>query len=312
MKIIFMGTPDFACLPLKKLIDDKNHQVIALYCAQEKKQNRGQKITKCPTNQLADKYNIPVFTPKSLKDTQEQQKFIDLKADIAIVVAYGLLLPNEILTAPKYGCINIHPSALPKYRGAAPIQRTLMNGETETAICIVQMVQKLDAGPILTYAPFPLVNKTNYKALHNIMANLGANLLPNTLKRIENNETDPVKQDDKKATYAHKIDKKECKIDFNNTAYEIYNQIKGLSGYNEAYFEYQNQKIKIHDANIASHADIYPFKKDYAGEVIDDKLSILCAQGVLKPTTLQKQGKKPLALEDFLRGNPIKAGQKLN
>ena len=198
MKIIFMGTPDFSCPSLKKLIDDKNHQVIAVYCASEKKQNRGQKITKCPIHQLAEKYNIPVFTPKSLKDQSEQQKFIDLKSDIAIVVAYGLLLPKEVLEAPKYGCINIHPSALPKYRGAAPIQRSIINGERETAICIVQMVEKLDAGPVITLAPFPLIEKTNYRALHNIMANLGANLLPNTLKRIEENEIDPVKQNEKK------------------------------------------------------------------------------------------------------------------
>jgi methionyl-tRNA formyltransferase len=214
-----------------------------------------------------------------------------------VVVAYGLILPSEIINSPRFGCINLHPSFLPKWRGAAPIQRSIMNGDKKTATTIIKMNEGLDSGDIIKQEIFELNDKISYKELANKFAYDGANLILQTIEELENSEAKFTKQAEEEVTYAKKIEKSEALLDFSNSATEIYNKIRALSGNIGAYFIYQNQRIKILEAEIID----YNQKNEDFGKISDENMEIICKIGIIKPTFLQKPGKNPVSVSEFLR-----------
>ncbi len=293
-----MGTPDFACPTLEKLLQDKNFEIVAVYTKEPQAAGRGQKLTNSPIHILALKHNLKVITPKSLRNSETQQEFINFKADVAVVVAYGLILPEKILSGTKFGCINIHPSKLPQWRGAAPIQRSIMNGDKTTAITIIKMDQGIDSGDIIYQEEISLTGSESYAELAPKLAESGAEILVKTLKTIQNNNFSLTKQNGELATYAKKIEKSECEIDWNESVEKIIQKIRGLSGSIGAFFSYNGEKIKIFSAEIiAENSSEYN-----AGKILDKDFSIQCGKGVLRPLILQRPGKKAMSLEEFLRG----------
>jgi len=322
MRIVFMGTPAFA-LPALAALWASEHEIVAVYTQPPRPAGRGQKETPSPVHQFAIAHNLPVYTPTSLKTSEIQAKFASHKADIAVVVAYGLLLPLPILEAYKYGCVNIHPSALPRWRGAAPLQRTIMAGDTTTQIIIMQMDSGLDTGDILMTEDFEIADGTNAGQLHDILAEKSAPLLLNTLKSIKN--ITPQKQSETSVTYAKKITKDDQKIDWHKPAHEIRQQILGLSPAQGAFFSYNNEVIKVFGAEItpslrgeteAIHkqqdwiaASATPPRNDNTGTMIDENLGIVCGDGkILRPTILQRPNKKRMSAEEFLNGFEITVG----
>lgn len=293
-----MGTPEFSCLPLQNLINNKEFEVVGVYTREPTFANRGQKITKSPIHNLALENNIKVITPKTLRNLEIQQEFQSFQADIVVVVAYGLILPKEILQIPKFGCINIHPSLLPKWRGASPIQRPIMNGEKETAVAIIKMEEGLDSGDIINEEIVQILENDDFISLSEKLSEIGSKLLIKTLNQIKNNEAKYKKQNHDLATYAKKIEKLECKINWQNSAETILNQIRALKGNLCAYFEHNGEKIKIHEAEIISLND----KSFEAGKIIDKNLTIQCGLGQIRPKIIQRAGKKPMNLKEFLLG----------
>ncbi len=293
-----MGTPHFACPTLEKLIADPDFEIVAVYTREPQIAGRGHKLTNTPIHQLALQHGLKVLTPKSLKNYEAQKEFADFKADAAVVVAYGLILPSEILESPKFGCINIHPSLLPKWRGAAPIQRPLMAGDTETGITIIKMDQGVDSGDIIFQEKFSLQGNETYGELTDKLSKIGAEILVKTLKVIRDGKAAFTKQDNSLASYAKKIDKSECEINWQNSAEEIERKIRALNGSLGAFFWYKNEKIKIFSAEILDKN--YEQKKP--GEILDDQLTIQCGKGTIRPLILQRPGKKPMPIAEFLHG----------
>jgi methionyl-tRNA formyltransferase len=298
IRIIFMGTSNFAVPALQFLIDDNDFEIIAIYSKEPKIAGRGHKITNSPVHNLALKNDFKIITPKTLKNQIIQQEFFDLKADVVVVVDYGLLLPWAILQAPKFGCVNIHPSLLPKWRGAAPIQRAIMAGDIKTGVDVILMDEGLDSGDILAEETLVLNEVMNYQELAEKLSIIGAELLIKTIKDLVQNKCQTIQQNHNNAIYAHKIDKQEFLINWNCSAKEVSNQIRGLSGFGSAYFEVNGEKIKIHQAKIIDSN----YHNYQAGKIIDDQLTIACKIGLIRPLILQKAGKNKMKLEDFLRG----------
>lgn len=300
-----MGTPEFAIPTLQTLIKSK-HKILSVYTRTPKKAGRGQKLQKTPIHKLASKNNLQIFTPKSLKNPDEQNKLKQLNPDIIVVVAYGLILPKQVLDIPKFGCINIHPSLLPKWRGAAPMQRSLLAGDKKTGICIMKLSEGLDDGDILTSKEIDIKEDTDIKYLHDNLAKIGAKLLLQTLNKIEKTQKiKGKKQNNSLATYAHKIKKSEGKINWSKTADEINRQIRALWAFPGVYFEYKNERIKILKAQKISG------KFDKPGTILDKNLTISCKNGAIQPLILQRAGKKPMKIEEFLRGFKIEKETKL-
>jgi methionyl-tRNA formyltransferase len=299
MKVIFMGTPDFACPTLEKLINDKSFEIAAVYTREPQIAGRGHKLTNSKIHDLALKHNLRVLTPKSLKNSEIQQEFKDLNADIAVVVAYGLILPKEILNGTKFGCINIHPSLLPKWRGAAPIQYSIMSGARETAVDIIKMDEGIDSGDIIIEEKIMLNGDETYLSLAPFLANKGAEVLIQALNKIRNNNFSLQKQDSSLATYAKKIEKSECKLDWNEEVEIIERKIRALSGSITAFFEYKGENIKVFASEIIDK-NLVSAK---IGEVLNDKYYIQCKKGILRPLILQRPGRKAVSIEEFLLGN---------
>jgi methionyl-tRNA formyltransferase len=298
MKIIFMGTPAFSCPTLQSLIEDSNIEVVAVYSKEPSISGRGKKVNNSQIHKLALKNNIKVITPKTLRDPQIIQEFIDLKADACVVVAYGLILPKEIIDGTKFGCINLHPSLLPLWRGAAPIQRTIMNGDTKTATCIMRMDEGLDSGDIIKQNIFDIDQNIIYNELADKFSNDGANLIIESLKELENGTANFIKQDHDKATYAKKISKEEAQIDWSKSASQVNQKIRGLSGNIGAYFMHQDERIKILKAKVIEDKS----QNKNPGKILNNKLQISCSKGTLEPLILQKAGKQAMELEEFLKG----------
>lgn len=301
LKIIFMGTPEFSCPTLKKLIADSEFQVVAVYTREPQIAGRGQKLQNSPIHNLALASGIKVVTPKTLRDAAVQKEFLDFGADAAVVVAYGLLLPPEILQATKFGCVNIHPSLLPRWRGAAPIQRAIMSGDSETGVNIIQMDKGLDSGDLLAEEKFLLGGSETYGALAEKMSEIGAELLVKTLKKLRDGNVVATMQDHASALYAKKIEKSECEINWENSAEEIERKIRGLSGSLGAFFHYAGEKIKIFSAEILDKNS----QENEAGKILSEDFLIQCGKGIIRPLVLQRQGKKAMAVEEFLRGFKI-------
>ena len=284
-----MGTPDFAVPCLKALIDS-SHEIVAVYTAPPKPAGRGKELKKSKVHEVAEAAGLKVLTPASLK----QETLPD--ADIAVVAAYGLLLPEHILNAPKHGCINIHPSLLPRWRGAAPIQRSIMAGDKMTAVCIMKMDKGLDTGDVLLKTEFDLEPKITAGVLHDKCAEIGARL---TLEVIDNIEKiTPVRQSEEGVTYAKKITSEDEKIDWKKPAQEIEQIIRGLNPFPAAYFLHNGEKIKVFEADVVD-------KSGEAGKVLDEYLTIACGEKALQIKQLQRSGKRIMTAKEFLNGSRI-------
>lgn len=300
MKTVFMGTPDFAVEALKAL--HNTHEVVCVYTQPPKPSGRGYKLTPTPVHQFAQANGIPVRHPKSLRSEEEQTSFKALNADIAIVAAYGLLLPQACLEAFPHGCLNIHGSILPRWRGAAPIQRAIMAGDTETGITLMQMDAGLDTGDMLLKKFVPITSETTAGSLHDLMAAAGAEVLIEGLQKLEAGSLKPQKQPEDGVTYAAKIKKEEGVIDWRKTAWEIDCQIRGLTPWPGAWFMNGDDRISVIKAGPLEIEQNNP-----PGTVMED-YQIACGKGALKLVTLQRPGKKPLPVSEFMRGYPLPAG----
>lgn len=309
MKIIFMGTSDFAVPTLQKILQNKELEVVAVFTKAPSISGRGNKIQYSPIHNLANQHNLKIFTPKTLKDEEIQQEFSKLKPDIAIVISYGLILPQNILNIPKFGCFNVHPSDLPFYRGSAPLQRSIMNGETQSAVCIIKMDSGLDSGDIVNKIGFIIGDTDNYLTISKKTSEIGADLILKTIEQIKNNQFPKASQQEaSKASYAHKIEKVESLIDWNQNCHQIFNKIRALRGNLDAYFKYGEEKIKILECEFVREAS----KNYQSGIIVDDKFSISCADGLIMPKILQRQGKNEVKIGDFLNGFKFEIGKKLD
>lgn len=300
-----MGTPDFAVPALKVLIK-KGYDVVCVYSQPPRPAGRGHKVIKSPVHQVAEQHNIPVRTPISLKDETEQTAFINLKADSAVVAAYGLLLPTEILNGTAHGCVNIHSSLLPRWRGAAPIQRAIEAGDKETGVCIMQMDAGLDTGPVIHSQSVPLNPGTTGQDLHDQLADLGANLLIDCLEDYLAGKITPTPQPKEGVTYAKKITKSEGKLDWNQSALTLLRKLWAFTPWPGVWFEYDHKRFKVIKAEIIEENHQHP-----PGKVLDNTLSIAGGSGIFKPLIIQKPGGRPLPIEAFLRGNTIPEGTQL-
>ncbi len=302
VKIVFMGSPEFA-VPTLSSLTNTNHEIVAVYTKPPTCSGRGLKENKSVIHLLAEKLSLKIYTPEKLRVSENIEIFTSLEADIAIVAAYGLIIPKEFLQIPKYGFINIHPSDLPRWRGAAPIQRTIIAGDEKTAVCIMKMDEGLDTGDIILREEIQLDDKITAKELHDKCADIGSNIVIETLNLFERNQILLTKQSQVGITYAEKISSNEGAIDFNLSAKKVNCKIRALSPGPGAYFTYNGEIVKIITAEFENLK--HGFKP---GLVIDNKLSIACKEGIIKPTLLQRQGKKMIYIDAFLRGFKMPAG----
>lgn len=293
MKVVFMGTPDFAVPALERLI--KEHNVVCVYTREPKLSGRGNKLNKTPVHLVAEANGIEVRTPKTLRNAEEQQKFSELKADVAVVAAYGLILPLPVLEAYPFGCLNLHASLLPRWRGAAPIQRAVEAGDAKSGVTVMQVAEGLDTGDMLLKGEVEITSATTGGELHDKLALQGADLISRVLADIKSFVPQPQPQD--VACYAAKIDKAECKLDFNQKAEVLCRKIRAFNPYPAMFFEYGGERFKVLEAHKAE-------KYAPAGTIIEDNngLQIACADGALSITQIQRQGKKLMTISELLRG----------
>ncbi len=297
MRIIFMGTPDFAVPSLDALVA-AGHDVCAVYSQPPRPAGRGKSLTPSPVHRRAEELGITVRTPVSLKDGEAQTEFAALNADVAIVAAYGLILPRPILEAPRLGCINVHGSVLPRWRGAAPVQRAILAGDAETGVTIMQMGVGLDTGPMLAVVKTSVGGKTAGD-LTAELAMLGANLLVHVLRDL--NGHPPIAQPDDGVTYASKIDKAESRLDFSRTAVEVERQVRAFAPAPGAFFEYKGERFRILAAEVSDGTGT-------PGTILDDALTIACGQGAVQVTIIQRAGKSAMTPAELLRGYALPAG----
>ncbi len=297
MRIIFMGTPDFA-VPALVALHHAGHEIACVYTQPPSRSGRGKKLRPSPVHAKAEELGIEVRTPKSLKPADEKEAFAALDADIAVVAAYGLILPQAILDAPRHGCLNIHASILPRWRGAAPIHRAVMAGDEETGVTIMQMEAGLDTGPMLHIVRTPIGRKTTGE-LFAELAQLGAGAMVDVLADLD--AYPPIVQDDDTSTHAPKVDKAEARIDWAEAAETIERLVRGLAPFPGAWFEIGDERVKLLLAEEAGGAG-------EPGTVLDDDLTITCGSGAIRPLRLQRAGKPAMDREDFMRGRPIDAG----
>lgn len=299
MKIVFMGTPDFSVPVLEKLIE--KHDVVAVYTRAPKESGRGKRINKSPIHLLAEKAGIEVRTPKTLRNIDEQNILREYNADIAIVAAYGLLLPQEVLDMFPKGCVNVHASLLPRWRGAAPIQRAIEYGDNESGISIMQMALELDAGDVLSKEAVRITSSMTGGDLHDKLSEVGANLLIKTLENFDNINKE--KQDESLVTYAEKLDKKECLINFDIESQSLCNKIRAFNPYPAMYFVYNNERFKIFEAEIVE-------ENGKAGEIIEGNSDLIIAtkERAIKVTKIQREGKQAMKIDELLRGFKFEKG----
>jgi len=302
-----MGTPEFAVPTLVEILA-AGHDVVAVYTQPPRPAGRGMDERKSPVHLQAEQSGIPVFTPTSLKGATEQEVFRSHNADVGVVVAYGLILPKPILEAPAYGCLNLHASALPRWRGAAPIQRAIMAGDTETAVMVMRMDEGLDTGPICLAERVPIGSNTTAGELHDELARVGASLMVRALAALERGSLDATPQPDTGVTYAAKIDKAEARIDFSRPAAQVHNLIRGLSPYPGAWFEAgpagRRERIKVLRSELVEGSGA-------PGTILDDKLTVACGEGAVRLVLLQRAGRKPMPADEFLRGFELAPGTQL-
>lgn len=311
LNIIFAGTPDFAATHLKALIGSE-HNVIAVFTQPDRPAGRGNKLTASPVKQLAIEYNLPVYQPATLKKEENQKIIADLNADIMIVVAYGLILPQTVLEMPKLGCLNVHGSLLPRWRGAAPIQRACWAGDEQTGITIMQMDAGLDTGDMLYKLTCPIEQTDTSASLYEKLAKLGPQALLDTLTLLTEQKIQPEKQDPSQATYAEKLSKQEAKLDWNLPAEQLARCVRAFNPWPVSYFEVNGEPVKVWQANVVKMASKQP-----AGTILQADKNGICiatSNGALNMTLLQPAGKKPMPAQDLLNSRKawFTVGEKLN
>lgn len=297
MNIIFMGTPDFSIPSLKILLHSK-HKILAVVTQPDKERGRGQKVSFTPVKQFAVENKIPVYQPEKLKGNEELiNQLKSLNPDLFVVVAFRIL-PREIFEIPNYGSFNLHGSYLPKYRGAAPIQWALINGETETGLTTFKLAEKVDTGNIYLQKKLPIFPEDNFETLHDRMSELGAKMVLDTVNLIDGGNYELKPQDDSLASPAPKITKEICLINFNKSATEIHNLVRGLSPYPAAFFTFNDKVIKIYKTKVITGMLLQPFQFHQT----KTELIIGCGKDALQILEIQQEGKKRMSVEEFLRG----------
>ncbi|MBR1751206.1 MAG: methionyl-tRNA formyltransferase [Ruminococcus sp.] len=306
MKIVFMGTPDFAVAALEKLYEN-NYDIAAVFTQPDKPKGRGYKLTPPPVKVLALEHGTPVYQPQSLK--KDADEYIEVLRNIApdaiVVAAYGKILPKEVLELPRLGCVNIHGSLLPEYRGAAPIQQAVLDDKKQTGITTMLMGEGLDTGDILLQSATDIGIDETAAELFDRLSVMGAELILKTLHALERGEITPVKQDESKATYAHMLTKDMCDIDFDNDARAVHKKICGLSDWPCAVTRLDNKRLKLYRSSLVSEDGVF----GKPGEIIDEKKFIIaCKKGRIMITELQAEGSKRMNTQDYLRGRPVTKG----
>ena len=308
LRIVFMGTPDFS-VPTLRLLVEAGHQIIAVYTQPPRPGGRrGLDLQKSPVHQAAELLGLPVFTPVNFKDPEERERFRALGADVGVVVAYGLLLPEAILTGTRYGCYNGHASLLPRWRGAAPIQRAIMAGDAKTGMMVMKMDKGLDTGDVALTREVEIGPNMTAGELHDRLMHVGAKAMAEAMVKLEMDDLPLTPQPAEGVLYAAKIDKAETRIDFARDAKDVHNHIRGLAPFPGAWFELvghdKAERVKVLGSELATGEGM-------AGTLVTDDLVVACGTGAVRLTKLQKAGGKPLAASDFLRGTPLVAGTRL-
>ncbi|MBX4953139.1 methionyl-tRNA formyltransferase [Rhizobium binae] len=309
LSIIFMGTPEFS-VPTLRLLVDAGHRIVAVYTQPPRPGGRrGLDLQKSPVHQAAELLGLPVFTPVNFKDPEEREKFAAFKADVAVVVAYGLLLPEAVLNGTREGCYNGHASLLPRWRGAAPIQRAIMAGDAKTGMMVMKMDKGLDTGAVALSREVEIGPNMTAGELHDRLMQVGAKAMAEAMVKLEMNDLPLTPQPEDGVLYAAKIDKAETRIDFARQALEVHNHIRGLAPFPGAWFELEiggrPERVKVLGSELAEG-------QGAAGQLLTDDLVVACASGAVRLTRLQKAGGKPLAAADFRRGTPLAAGTRLS
>lgn len=306
MKIVFMGTPDFA-VPCMRKLAESSHELAAVFTQPDKPKGRGYKMIPTPVKSAAQEYNIPVYQPLSLRKGEDAENALkilqDIAPDLIVVTAYGQILPKNILELPKYGCINIHASLLPKYRGAAPINWVLLNGETETGVTSMQMNEGLDTGDMLIKKSVSIGANENYAELYSRLAEIGGDILAETIAGIENNSIIPEKQDDSLSCYSPMIKKEMSLLDFNKTANEVHNIIRGVTGFTML----GGKRLKVFASEVSDNISLTE-----SGTIADtEKFGVSCSDKVIIFNEIQLEGSKRMKTADFLRGRKLIKGDRL-
>lgn len=307
LRIVFMGTPDFSVPTLAEIVG-AGHEVVAVYSQPPRPAGRGMAERPQAVHAFAQSMGLTVRTPLSLKGAAEQEAFAELGADAAVVVAYGLLLPAPVLAAPRLGCFNLHASALPRWRGAAPIQRAIMAGDADTAVMVMRMAEGLDTGPVCLAEHVAIGADMTAGELHDVLAGRGASLMVRALSALERGALDCTPQSESGVTYAKKIDKAEARIDFARPAREVHDLIRGLSPFPGAWFETgtegKRERIKVLRSALAEGSG-------GPGQILDAALTVACGEGAVRLVELQRAGKKPMRAEELMRGFALPAGTQL-
>jgi methionyl-tRNA formyltransferase len=303
LRLIFMGTPDFSVPTLLELVAH-GHEIVAVYTRAPKPGGRrGLQLQPTPVEEAARKLGVPVLTPKTLKTSEALEEFSAFEADAAVVVAYGMILPQAILDAPKLGCYNLHASLLPRWRGAAPINRAIMAGDAESGVMVMKMDVGLDTGDVAMAERLAITDNMTALDLHDRLSRLGADLMVRAMAALDRGGLQLKKQSEEGVTYAAKIDKAEARIDWSKPARAVLRHIHGLSPFPGAWAELENARVKILRCELAKGAGA-------PGEVLDEQLTIACGEGAIRISELQREGKGRMQAADFLRGTPVKAGAK--
>ena len=302
MRLVFMGSPDFS-VPILDSLVRAGHEVLCVYAQPPRPAGRGHKVRPCPVHAFAEENGLEVRTPKSLRDNDEQAAFAALGADVAVVAAYGLILPVPVLEAPKRGCINVHASLLPRWRGAAPIQRAILAGDTESGVTIMQMDEGLDTGNMLLTGHLPITPDTTAQSLHDALSAMGADLMVEALERLD--DLSPVAQPETGATYAKKLERDEGRLDWTRGADELERMVRALTPWPGVWFEQGGKRVKVLAAEVAEGSGS-------PGTVLDKTLAVACGTGALRPIRVQKAGKAPMDTEAFLRGTALPVGTRLD
>jgi len=303
MRLIFMGTPDFAVPTLIELAG-RGHEIAAVYTRAAKPAGRGMEMQPTPVEREARKLGLSALAPKTLRDEAAQAEFRAFNADAAVVIAYGLILPKPVLDAPKFGCFNVHASLLPRWRGAAPINRAIMAGDAESGVTIMKMDEGLDTGAMAMTDRVAITADMTAGELHDALARLGADLMARALAALERGSLTLTPQPKDGATYAEKITNAETRIDWSKPCKQVHDHIRGLSPFPGAWFELNGGRVKALRSAMAEGSGA-------PGTALDEKLTIACGCGAVRLAQIQRAGKQPMSTDDFLRGTPVKAGTKL-
>ena len=302
MKIVFAGTPDFSLSPLRALYQTE-HQIIAVYTQPDRPAGRGRKLTASPVKAFAVEHDIPVYQPATLRDSESQAQLASLDADLMIVVAYGLIIPSEVLQMPKQGCINIHASLLPRWRGAAPIQRAILEGDKETGITIMQMDEGLDTGDMLLRESCPIHAEDTAGSLHDRLATLGGTAILKSLKMMAAGELHPVPQDDSMSCYAAKLKKSEAQIDWQLSAIEIDRQIRAFNPWPVSQTTWQNKTLRVWGAELIEGSSDLPVASIMRSS--QEGIDVVTGEGLLRLTKIQLAGGKPMSASAFLNAHHV-------